>query len=244
MGYNRSSNESKQRWKEDGWTTGLIVYEERNIAHEVDGPGMRVISPTECERLLGFHPGWTNPSDKASPGVGYQRRNAIGNAFAVPVITRLLVALTMVVRGEGTSAFPMWADRQLAAPYRHDVLDDIFTEASLIAANYRGRAAEFDDYVEPHWLGGLVGPDHGAGGKKNRTQRTAAIGVQQNTHLSRDGPQLLIPEPRLGPQEHVAAAHKLLHLLVILPSFRLTGSSRQSSQPTTLTKQPNSELVS
>ena len=85
----------------------------------------------------------------------------------------------MVVRGEGASAFPMLADRQLAAPYRHDVLDDIFTEAFLIAANYSGLAAGFDDYVEPHWHGGLVGPDPGAGGKKHRTQKIAAIGVQQ-----------------------------------------------------------------
>ena len=71
------------------------MYEERNMAHEVDGPGMRVISPMECERLLGFEPGWTHPGGNASPGLGYQRRNAIGNAFAVPVITRLLMALTM-----------------------------------------------------------------------------------------------------------------------------------------------------
>ena len=75
------------------------MYEERNMAHEIDGAGMRVISPTESERFLGFEPGWTNPGDKASPGIGVQRRNAIGNAFAVPVITRLVVALTMVVRG-------------------------------------------------------------------------------------------------------------------------------------------------
>ena len=99
------------------------------MAHELDGPKMRVVSATECERLLGFEPGWTNPGDKASPGTGYQRRSAIGNAFAVPVVTRLLLALTMVVRAEGLSAFPSWADRNLAAPYRHDVLDDIFAEA-------------------------------------------------------------------------------------------------------------------
>ena len=77
------------------------------MAHELDGTRMRVVSPTECERLLGFEPGWTNPGDKASPGTGYQRRNAIGNAFAVPVVTRLLLALMMVARGEGLSAFPL-----------------------------------------------------------------------------------------------------------------------------------------
>ena len=185
VGYNKTSNEAKQRWKEDGWATGLIIYEERNMAHELDGPKMRVVSPTECERLLGFEPGWTNPGDKASPGTGYQRRNAIVNAFAVPVVTRLLLALTMVVRGEGPSAFPSWTDRNLAAPYRHDVLDDIFAEASFLAKSYEDMVSEFDAYLAPHWYGDLVGPDPGAGGKKNRTQRTAAIGVQKNTHLSR-----------------------------------------------------------
>ena len=95
VGYDKSSNEAEQRWKEDGWATGLIMYEERNMAHEVDGPGMRVISPTECERLLGFEPGWTHPGGKASSGLVYQRRNADGNAFAVPVITRLIMAVAM-----------------------------------------------------------------------------------------------------------------------------------------------------
>ena len=172
---------------------------------------MRVISPTECERLLGFEPGWTHVGGTASPGLGFQRRNAVGNVFAVQVITRLIMGLALVVKGEATSAFPMWADRQLAAPYRHDVLDDVFTEAAFIANSYRDLTTEFDDYIEPHWHGGLVGPDPEAGGRKSRTQRTAAIGVQQNTHLSRAGLQLLIPEPRLGPQEHVALARTLLH---------------------------------
>ena len=155
------------------------------MAHETNGPGMRVISPTECERRLGFEPDWTHPGGKASPGLGYQKRTAIGNAFTVPVITRLLLALTMTVQGEG--------------------------EASFIANCYGDLVSKFEDYIAPHWHGDLVGPDPGAGGTRNRTQRAAAIGVQQNTHLSRDGLQLLIPEPRLAPQEHVAQAQKLLH---------------------------------
>ena len=79
----------------------------------------------------------------------------------------------------------------------------------------------FDAYLAPHWHGDLVGPDPGAGGKKNRTQRTAAMGVQKNTHLSRDGLQLLIPEPRLGPLEHVDAAQKLLHPFANSPELPL-----------------------
>jgi hypothetical protein len=127
----------------------------------------------------------------------------------------------MVFRGEGLSAFPSWAERNLAAPYRHDVLDDIFTAASFIAANYKDMVSEFDAYLAPHCHGDLVGPDPEAGGKKNRTQRTAAIGVQKNTHLSRDGLQLLIPEPCLGPQEHLDAALKLLHPFANSPELPL-----------------------
>ena len=104
----------------------------------------------------------------------------------------------------------------LAAPYCHDVLDDVFTEASFIANCYKDLVSEFEDYIAPHWHGDLVSP--GAGGRQNRTQRAAAIGVQQNTHLSRDGLQLLIPEPHLDPQEHVAQAQKLLHPFHTRPS--------------------------
>ena len=121
----------------------------------------------------------------------------------------------------------MWADRQLAAPYRHDVLDDGFTGASFIASSYRDLVTEFEDYVEPYWHGGLVGPDSGAGGRKNRTQGSAAIGIQENTHLSRDGLQLLIPEPRLDPQEHVAQVQRLLnpfsHSPELLPDLKFAA---------------------
>ena len=61
VGYNKSSEDAKIRRKEVGWATGLTWYEDTHMAHETNGPGMRVISPTECERLLGFEPDWTHP---------------------------------------------------------------------------------------------------------------------------------------------------------------------------------------
>ena len=96
----------------------------------------------------------------------------------------------------------MRANCLLAAPYRHYVLDGVFKEVALIANNYKDFTTESDNYIEPHWHGGLFGPDPGVDRRKNRTQRAATIGVQQNTHLSREGLQLLISESRLGPQEH------------------------------------------
>ena len=37
VGFDKASNEAKQRWKEDGWATGLVIYEDRNMAHRLDG---------------------------------------------------------------------------------------------------------------------------------------------------------------------------------------------------------------
>ena len=45
--------------------------------------------------------------------------------------------------------------------------------------------------------------------------------MQKNTHLSGDGLQLLIPEPRLGPQEHLDAALNLLHPFAHSPELPL-----------------------
>ncbi len=56
IGFHKASNEAKARWQADGRATGLIMYEERNMARSADGTQARVISPTECERLLGFEP--------------------------------------------------------------------------------------------------------------------------------------------------------------------------------------------
>lgn len=114
------------------------------------------------------------------------------------------------------------------------MLDDIFAEASFLAKGYTDMVSEFDAYLAPNWHGDLVGPDPGAGGKKNRTQRTAAIGVQKNTHLSRDGLQRLIPEPRLGPLEHVDAAQKVLHPFANSPELPLDvkfAAERSASSP-------------
>ena len=70
------------------------------------------------------------------PAAFYQRRNAVGNAFAVPVITRLLVALASVLSSQASSACPLSADQSPAAPYRHDVLDDNILEAAPIALDF------------------------------------------------------------------------------------------------------------
>ena len=68
----------------------------------------------------------------------------------------------------------------------------------------------------PTWEGLLVGPDPGAKGRQNRAQRAASLGVQQGTHLSKNGMEMLIPDnnPKgsmLTPEAHVAIAKLLEH---------------------------------
>ena len=59
-----------------------------------DSSQKRVRSSTEVERLLGFPIGWTETPDvDFMTREGEHRRNtAVGNAFAVPVIARMLTA--------------------------------------------------------------------------------------------------------------------------------------------------------
>ena len=79
------------------------------------------------------------------------------------------------------------------APYIHDTLDDILPEAALIAGEFHDLGNAFDSYISGVWTHTLVGPDPGAVGRKNRSQRAAALGTQLGGHLSKNGMPLLIP---------------------------------------------------
>ena len=63
------------------------------------GSAPRILSPEEMERAMGFPMGWTVPSesfvddppnDLLPRPIHILRRNAIGNAIAVPVLSRLI----------------------------------------------------------------------------------------------------------------------------------------------------------
>ena len=194
-GIETASPEAISRWTADKWATGVRFYEDEALAWKDGGSKSRVISPTECERCLGFPVHHTDPEDddedKDTP---YKRRNALGNAFAVPVISRLLYALTLSLTVTTSAAFPLWGDRTLPAPYRHDCLDDLLAPIGQISSKYTDLACEFDKYIPSEWTSKLVGPDPGAGGRKNRSQRQAATGMQAGTHMSKNG--LQSPDPR------------------------------------------------
>ena len=102
------SKEAIARFEQDKWSSAITFYEEKNMAQRntksatADAQDRRVISATEAERLLGFPTDWTHVEELDSDTRTRQnrRKNAVGNAFAVPVITRLLMALCLCFEWE------------------------------------------------------------------------------------------------------------------------------------------------
>ena len=180
------------------------------------------MSPTECERLLGFPVGWTHPGEEhCDEDTPHLRRNAIGNTSAVPVTIRLLYALTQALTVPGSGAFPQWSSSVLTAPYHHDCLDDLIPLVHETARDFHDLTSDFLNLLPKDWAPGPIGPDPGAGGRRNRSQRSAATGLQMGSHLSRNGLPLLIPEDEQSPQDHVLQALELEHPFSISPEIPL-----------------------
>ena len=189
---------------------------------------LRIISPTEIERCLGFPKDWTRADDSdIDTQVGRnRRRNAVGNAFAVPVITRILIAICACLETPKASAMNLWLDPSLPTPFYPDVLDDIFPEATKLASEFSDFSSGFDSFMGPTWQHSRIGPDPGAKWRLNRAQRAASLGVQQGTHLSRNGMRMLIPDdaPKGSmptPKEHVRLAKLLEHPFQAPPDLPL-----------------------
>ena len=114
---------------------------------------------TECGRLLGFPVSWTNPGESHTTAeTPYERRNAIGNVFAVPIVARLSFALTLALSVQESSAFPRWG-RGLELPYRHDVLDDVLGPISEETKKYSQLTRKFQDYILADEAEAAIGPD-------------------------------------------------------------------------------------
>ena len=128
--------EAINRWTLDKWSSAITFYETYNMAwrneteisstteasrfpRNIYDTDLRIISPTETERCLGFPDNWTR-SDEADIDTRARqnrRRNAVVNAFAVPVITRILVALCVCLEAPKAPAMSLWLDPSLPAPY-------------------------------------------------------------------------------------------------------------------------------
>ena len=177
---------------------------------------IRVISPTEAERLLGLPDDWTYlESTDADTRAGHNRRNnSVGNAFAAPAITRLLVALSLCLQPAASLPSSLCLDPLLPLPIYPDVLDDLFTPALELAKEFQDLTADFDVFMGPSWIDKLIGPDPGAIGRQNQSQRSVGLGVQRGTHLSTQGMPMLIPDDNkkgstLAPEAHVTKAPTL-----------------------------------
>ena len=107
-----------------------------------------------------------------------------------------------------------WAMPGLAAPFHPDVLDDLWPKCVELATEFSDLGEDFDLFLPQCWKGCLVGADPGAGGRKNRSERAASMGLQQGTHLSRNGLQMLIPEAIQDVELHVRLARGLDHPFV------------------------------
>ena len=122
----------------------------------------RIVSPRETESLLGFPPDWTDMPDEEwhaldmSSGSSFEaemkRRNAVGNAIAVPVLMRLIMAC--VVSAATASASNLWDDPSLQRPYHIDVAWDVFAEAGSIAKRQSHIIADWGAYA-PEYVGVL-----------------------------------------------------------------------------------------
>ncbi len=115
-----------ERWEEDSWSSAITFYEDFNMpVRKVNGKlERRVVSPIETERLLDFPTDWTKPANSCnSKDEQNSRKNSVGNAFAVPVIHRILLSLALAIQGIGANGMDMWADTDRAAPYHSDSWD-------------------------------------------------------------------------------------------------------------------------
>ena len=88
----------------------------------------------------------------------------MGNAFAVPVITRLLVALSLCLEPAAASPTALWLDPSLPLPMYPDILDDLFTPALELAQEFKDLTVDFDKFMGTSWANTLIGPDPGAAG--------------------------------------------------------------------------------
>ena len=95
-----ADHQQKIRWAQSGWASAINVWHDHHMLWPIPGgpaagSDPRILSPEEMERAMGFPVGWTTPSDSFvdEPPDGLPprpthilRRNAVGNAIAVPIL--------------------------------------------------------------------------------------------------------------------------------------------------------------
>ena len=119
-----------------------------------------------------------------------KRRNAVGNANALPVLRRLVLAALVSVTSQCTQH--PWDSHLLPRPYHTDCAWDVFEEAAEFATLSRDLVEECEIFAG--WpRHALVGPDPSALGRTNRAHRKAALGNQIGTILGKNAIEPLVP---------------------------------------------------
>ena len=99
MGLDEATTEAKTRWKESGYATQVYHFEDYNMIWNLEGTKARVLSLTELCKIQGFPghylDGTQEIATKFPDAVARYnwKRDALGNAFTVQVIQRLLLPI-------------------------------------------------------------------------------------------------------------------------------------------------------
>eukprot|EP00973_Karenia_brevis_P093069 12415495-Karenia_brevis.AAC.1 len=123
------------------------------------------------ERGSGFPENYTKLADFSShfpDGREYSsRRNAIGNSFAVPVITRLLMCMLATAAGKASSHESFYPGCDLLRRPKHPhALDFIRPAAMALAEKYSSLLHDFNAFLATNGTQPWVGID--AAGAENR----------------------------------------------------------------------------
>jgi len=239
-GFRDASDIEKQRWRSSKWLINLSWYKNCNMLWPRGGGAgtePRMISASEAEQCLGFPRDCTDLPEAAWQRLGakteferqVKRKHAVGNAIAVPVLRRLIVAAVLSVSAGGSPS--LWWDSSLPQPWRHDIASDVFEKAAGLAQKYDFLMDRFYDYSQfPRDI--LVGADPQGSGRANRAQRRGAMQDQAGIFLSKNGTPSIIPLDT-DLDSHVRIAQTLQHPFRVPPDLPLDlqFASRQAIAP-------------
>ena len=147
----------------------------------------------------------------AQHGIEEKQRDAIGNAFNVRVVRRVLVNILIVAGlfSSGTASnVPTLATNAWPHPMHPSILVDFRDRTDVIADSYTDLIAPFEGTMKtrggiPEIIG--LGPSVGV-----RYANRAVLSTQSATFVSKSGAPPLLP-PELNKEDHVKAAQLLTH---------------------------------
>ena len=114
-----------------------------------------MVSPDEVDTFLGLAAGYTEMPDASwaklkieprSLEATLKRRNAVGNALALPVMRRLICGPVLSVTQACLEC--VWDSPDLQHPIHQDAASDVFEKAGDAARRFSWLTAPFDKYSQ------------------------------------------------------------------------------------------------